>query len=168
MATAKEVAEVMNRSFVQAIIQYGGGSVKTEKGSRVVKTTGVATLNSHFTKGNSAIYAPLSPAYAKTKLKKVGPKPILVFTGAMKKSLVGKGKIFFIGNGTYKMTFPKAVPYAKFHAEGQRFKTGLPKRHPTEPTKKDRRKFVTDLKNNLSVNITALTKGAKRSPEREE
>jgi len=146
----------MRLVVIQAILKYSGGEF-TGKGSkgRVTQEASGTIIASHFTSGNAGIYPPLSPQYLLWKIKKVGKQPILVFSGAMKKSIVGKGKIWAMGKSTFKLTFPSAPDYAKYHTGGV---GGLKKRHPTALTANDKKAFQRALKNSLKTALERLSK----------
>lgn len=70
-------------------------------------------------------WAPLSPEYAKRKMRKYGPMPILIATGALVKSLIGEGGEHVKQIGPDHAVFGTSVPYAQYHQGG----TGkMPKR----------------------------------------
>ncbi len=152
MATPRQVSDALVGAFEQSMLKYAGGKIRGKntrfkQGKRVVPASSTI-VNSHFTSGNSAFYAPLNPVYAARKFKSVGKKPILVFSGDMKKSIVGRAQTFYLGGGRYRMTFKQAVPYAKFHSD----------RHPTKLNKLDIKRFVAEIKKNLKSNLRALRK----------
>lgn len=83
------------------------------------ETPAASPIGRHFTKSNQARYefAPLSPKYAAWKKKKVGNKPILVLTGAWKKSAAYQNTIKATGNKvSVKPSNPPA--YAKYLEHG--------------------------------------------------
>ena len=156
MATTDDISKVMRLVIIQAILKYSGGNF-TGKGSkgRVTQEASGTIINSHFTKSNAGRYPPLSEAYLIQKIKKVGKRPILVYSGDMKRSIVGKGKVWAMGNNVFKLTFPNVVPYAKHHTGGM---GKLKKRHPTALNAKDKAAFQRALKNSLKTAMERLGK----------
>lgn len=141
MSPLEQIAEIQRLAFEHALIKYSGGQIVTPSKRKPRKNSGDARLNSHFTRSNSKMYPPLSEPYATRKRKVYGNKPILVASGRMKKSLVGRAKIFR-SRDRYRMTFPNATAYAKYQES-----MGRP---PTKPNKTDmvniKRDFVMELK----------------------
>lgn len=83
-------------------------------------------------------WAALSPAYAARKMAEVGRKPILEYTGALKKSLTERPfAIEFITKRA--ATFGTDIPYATYHQRGTPF---MPARPPlVKATNKSQRKL---------------------------
>ena len=65
-------------------------------------------------------YPALDPKYARYKLRKHGPKPILVATGALKQSIIDSVKITRKGKGHFQITVDPVV-YGKFVKETRNF-----------------------------------------------
>jgi hypothetical protein len=81
---------------------------------------GQPPIPKHFTRNNVKHYgfAPLSPVYAAWKRRKVGNKPILVFSGAWKKAAT-KNKITEPGKkGTVRVSPQRPPHYAKYLEHG--------------------------------------------------
>lgn len=66
----------------------------------------------------------LSPGYAAWKLKHYGPKPILVRTGAMKSSLMMRGRGNILRAYKARGEFGTSIPYMTKHQRGE----GVPRR----------------------------------------
>lgn len=79
-------------------------------------------------------WVPLSPDYATWKEKHFPGQPLLVRTGALKRSMTEKGAT---GNltliGTTSAVFGSTIPYGVFHDEGT---SRLPKRNFSEPSER--------------------------------
>ena len=139
MASFDDLQKAFDNAMPIAMVKYAGGSVRGIGSKKNKAVTGKqAIMNSHFAKTNQRIYAALSEKYAEQKRARVGNKPILVFSGALQKSLIRRAKIKKVSSDTYLMSFPDAVPYAKRHATGGKH---LPVRHPTALTAEDKKRF---------------------------
>jgi len=118
MASAEDIQPLLRLATIRAIIKYSGGTfkgpMKNAPGGRKNTPAKSTIISGHFTKGNSKFYPPLEPSYEKSKKKRVGKKPMLVFSGQMKKSIVGRAVIMPKGRDGFKVTFPNAKSYAKF------------------------------------------------------
>ena len=164
MASIDDIQAVLRDATMIAMIKYSGGSPITRKGKKSKAVTEEqAIIADHFRKSNKQIYAALSAAYKKAKMSKVGDKPILVFSGALRDSIIKKAKIFDLGKGTFLMRFPKAMFYAGIHARGD----GVPIRHPTYLTKSDIKRYNAGYIEGLKSGLASLGKGVtKRVPRK--
>lgn len=88
-------------------------------GNNEGQTSGTSIIGRHFTKSNKERYEfpPLSPKYAKWKKKKVGNKPILVFSGRWKK-LALMNETRKVGGGKFVLRPVHAPSYAKYLEKG--------------------------------------------------
>ena len=159
MADFDDVQTAFRVAILSSVIKYSGGKIVNagSQAKRVNTPANSTILHGHFTSGNKKIYKPLSPEYLAQKTKKVGKKPILVYSGSMKRRITAGARVYAVGKERFKVTFPRAPHYAKYHAEGSPFKKGLPKRHPTKPTKKDKDRFVRHLKIQMKTALAKMT-----------
>jgi len=65
--------------------------------------------------GRTDAWRPLSPEYAAWKMRQVGSKPILVFSGRLRRSLVDKGEGGIEDIGRDGLRWGTGVPYAIYH-----------------------------------------------------
>lgn len=88
-------------------------------------------------------WRPLSPRYAAWKIRMVGPRPILVFSGELRDSLTSVPMgVEIMGPNFYE--FGTADPVAKFHQHGTRFMPARPPVHATEALENELRRIVAD------------------------
>lgn len=87
-------------------------------------------------------WAPLSPRYAAWKMAQVGNQPILVFTGRMKKSLIGEGPDSIREADRDQLRWGTSVPYAIFHQRGT---SRMPQRRIIDLTEQDRQDLMKAL-----------------------
>lgn len=118
-------------------------------GKNVGETAMASPIGRHFTKSNKDRYnfAPLTPAYAKVKKRKVGNKPILVFSGTWKKSAI---------SGTVKATDKGAIVsannppgYAQYLEEGTGKMSARPAYTLNQEDRDDLDKFIRQVVDDL-------------------
>ena len=80
-----------------------------------------SVIGRHFISTNQANYGfkPLTPKYAKWKQKKVGNKPILVFSGKWAKEAL-KCRVRKVGKDKYVIEPINPPKYAKYHEKGEK------------------------------------------------
>jgi len=89
-------------------------------------------------------WAPLNPAYAARKRARVGAKPIMEYTGALKRSLTSASSPDMIvliketSQGAH-IELGSSIPYAQYHQTGR----GVPKRQLIKLTKADLQALLT-------------------------
>lgn len=102
----RDVAEYIRRTaLLQLAADYAGNTVPDKNGLPKSSRTG-ASIAQKFSKGNQARYGwpALSPDYAKRKAEKFPGRPMLVQTGELKKSVIGRGAVSLSGD-TVSVTF---------------------------------------------------------------
>jgi len=92
--------------------------------------------------GRTGGWAALSPRYAAYKLAKVGPQPILVFTGRMRQSLIERTGDNIREIGTDSMKWGTSTPYAIFHQRGT---SKMPQRKIIDLTEDDKMALMKTL-----------------------
>lgn len=80
---------------------------------------------------------PLSPDYAAWKLAQVGPKPILEFTGDLRRSLTDGPEVRILEHSW--AVFGSADPKGAYHQQGT---DRMPRRPPVDLTEAERRRWV--------------------------
>lgn len=68
--------------------------------------------------GKAGKWKPLSPKYAKVKLRKYGALPILQATGKLYRAMTSQGGDSFVEKKAQEMTIGTKLPYAAFHQRG--------------------------------------------------
>lgn len=83
-------------------------------------------------------WSPLSPPYARWKLRQVGKKPILEFSGMLRRSLTKRPfGVEYIG--PHLALFGSDVEYGAYHQRGS---GNLPRRRPIELTEDERKRWI--------------------------
>ncbi len=111
--------------------------------------TGTPIVDAHFTRSNESRYGfpPLTTEYAIWKARHYGNKPVLVRSGAMRKSIDSKAHLISIRGATVVALFRGLVDYAIYHHEGSGH---LPKRSPVQPNQEDRELVIIQARAYLS------------------
>jgi phage gpG-like protein len=87
-------------------------------------------------------WAPLSPAYAAWKMTQVGARPILTFSGRMRRSLTERGGENIREVTNDEMKWGSRVPYAVFHQRGT---ARMPARPIFDLSEEDRTRLLKEL-----------------------
>jgi len=126
-----------------------------------VKYYGDVLIGEHFTFGNQSRmgWPDLKEKYAERKLRTVGIQPMLVSSGALKNSIVGKYSEPKVNRARYTVTleFPKALGYGEYLANGDKPLAGP--RPWEEPTEADRVKIEAKLQEEFSRRLKGLPGG---------
>jgi len=146
----KGIKELVDE-IIEATANFVYGNVEGATGNASV-------IGKHFNINNviNYEYEALNPVYAAWKKKKYGKKPILVRTGAMKKSSLD-AKTTRIGPGKFMIEAKDPVTYAKYHEVGN---NKLPKRAVWTMNTKDRketRKFAQQVLNDKVGNLAFIS-----------
>jgi phage gpG-like protein len=92
--------------------------------------------------GRTGGWRPLSPRYAAYKLAQVGSKPILEYSGRMRRSLTGQGGDSIRELDDNHLRWGTRTPYAIYHQRGTR---RMPQRRIIDLTEDDRRGLMKSL-----------------------
>ncbi len=129
----KNLPQIMMEAVKHGVTAYANGF------------TGKPLVDAHFTRSNVVRYGfpPLNPEYAKWKARHYGNKPILVRSGAMRKSVDSKQHLISIRGATVVALFRGLVDYAIYHHTGE---GRLPERSPVKPNAEDREAVIVQAK----------------------
>lgn len=130
LATALERLPERLRLVMESAARVYAGKPVTRAG-KVVSARG-SIVGRHFSGTNATRYEALDPEYAKAKAKKFGTKPILVRTGDLKRSIVGRGTIMATSRG-FRISWPDSTGYGRYHMNGE----GVPRRDFITPNAAD-------------------------------
>jgi hypothetical protein len=129
-AFLRRIPQLADMALLAAAGEYAG--VPTGAGG-VSAAASEGIVQRRFTRGNAHGWAPLSPAYAEWKARRFGSEPILVRTGALRRSL-SAARVLRLGRGRVRVVF-RVPDYAEHHHRGG---GRLPRRSPVEPSADDR------------------------------
>jgi len=106
-------------------------------------------------RGEKDRWAPLSDQYAAWKAKRFPGAPILVQTGALRRSMTSEGAPGNINTiGKTGAVFGTSIPYGIYHdSDGQR-KSKLPRRNFSEPSDRRRGIWMRQIEDNIRKNFT--------------
>lgn len=96
--------------------------------------------------GRTGGWAPLSARYALDKARRFGSQPILVASGALRRSLMGGSGQISQQEGNETLRFGTSVPYGVFHQTGT---SRMPQRRILDLTNDDRRTMMKLLQRHL-------------------
>jgi phage gpG-like protein len=131
-AFLRSIPAIITAAVTNAAKEYAGVPIESGGVSAASREAGVGR---HFTRTNVARYGwqPLAPDYAVWKAKRFGAKPVLVASGTLKASILGRATVTVAGPGRLVVRFGQAVDYAQYHQDGD----GVPKRSPIDPNPDD-------------------------------